>query len=353
MSHAEQRKPKVLAVDDNAEALAALKDLLQESGYEVLTAEDGRAAFNQIESERPDLVLLDVVMPELDGYEVTRQAKADPELRYIPIILLTGKNSQEEIVFGLDQGADGYIHKPFERDELLARVQSTLRLSKLYQELRESRELNKNLTSQAVERYSYSNILGKSAAMRNVFDLIEKVADSTAPILITGESGTGKELVAKAIHFNSRRRDKAFVIQNCSAFVETLLESELFGYVKGAFTGANRDKEGLFGAAHDGTLFLDELGEMSPALQVKLLRVLQDGGYTPVGSTESRVADVRLVAATNRDLESMVRDGTFREDLFYRVSVINIQLPSLRDRRDDIPLLVESFLSSYAEKNHL
>lgn len=342
---------RILAVDDNTDALFALEQLLLENGYEVITASSGEEAWHALSQQAPDLALLDVVMPGPDGYELVRRAKADTKLQYIPLVLLTGKSELEDIIFGLDQGADDYIVKPFQSTELLARVNASLRKAGLYKQLKKSHDENRNLRDQVVKRYSFSNIIGQSAKMHQVFDLIEKVAESTAPILITGDSGTGKELVARSIHYNSGRRDQAFVAQNCSAFVETLLESELFGSIKGAFTGANRDKPGLFESADGGTFFLDELGEMSQALQVKLLRVLQDGTFTPVGATKPKQVDVRIVAATNRDLDQMVKDGSFREDLFYRISVINIALPPLRERREDIPLLIEHFLQESSSRS--
>jgi transcriptional regulator with PAS, ATPase and Fis domain len=222
-----------------------------------------------------------------------------------------------------------------------------MRTQKLYSELRSVTRMNTELASRAAERHSFANLIGKSSSMRDIYALIEKVADSHVPILITGESGTGKELVASAVHYNSSRKGRAFVVQNCSAFNENLLESELFGHLKGSFSGAIRDKQGLFEVADGGTFFLDELGEMSVALQAKLLRVLQDGTFMPVGATKQRKVDVRVVAATNRNLQEMVSKGTFREDLFYRLNVVNIRIPPLRERKVDIPLLIEHFLRKH------
>ena len=336
----------ILAVDDNPEGLFALEATLSAAGYRVVTATSGEEALAVARSERPDLILLDVNMPKPDGYAVTRELKADPELRFSTIVLLTARGSLDDVVYGLAQGADDHIKKPFDREELLARVAAALRVRSLYEELRSSSKERTRLQRRAEETSSYANIIGASQAMRAVFDLLDKVKDAEVPVLITGESGTGKELIASALHFQSVRKSKPFIIQNCAALQEQLLESELFGHVKGSFTGAIRDKEGLFEAADQGTLFLDEVGEMSPQLQAKLLRVLQDGTFTPVGSTSSRRAKVRVVAATHRDLKDMVSKGTFRQDLYYRLNVVPVRLPSLRERQTDIPLLVEFFLKS-------
>ncbi len=341
----------ILAVDDDEDQLFALQKLLQNAGYSVFTATNGEEAWSKLVKTPPDLALIDVVMPKLSGFDLVTRIKADPHLRYVPVALLTAQSSLEDIIQGLEKGADNYILKPYEKDELIARVRAMLRLKSLYQELEISSKENQTLRAEAGERYNFRNIIGGSSVMQRVYDLIEKVTDASAAVLISGPTGTGKELVAKAIHFHSPRRDKAFVVQNCSAFNENLLESELFGHVKGAFTGANRDKQGLFEVADGGTFFLDELGEMSAGLQVKLLRVLQDGTFMPVGGTKQKKVDVRVIAATNRDLREMVKLGTFREDLFYRVSVVNIHLPALRERAEDIPVLIEHFLTQIAAKS--
>jgi two-component system response regulator HupR/HoxA len=342
---------KVLAVDDNAEGLFALEQLLRSKGYDVVTASSGGETLAKAESERPDVILLDVMMPAPNGYEVTKILKAHPDLRYIPVVLLTGRDDLKDIVFGLEQGADGYVCKPYESAELIARLHAALRTRSLYAELHRSKIENRRLQNQVAGDLSFGTIIGKSAAMQSLYHIMSKVVESDVPVLITGDSGTGKEVVANALHANGPRRDKSFVVQNCSAFNENLLESELFGHVKGAFTGAVRDKQGLFEVADGGTFFLDELGEMSPALQVKLLRVLQDGTFMPVGGTKQKKVDVRIIAATNRDLEGMVKKGTFREDLYYRLNVVNLQLPRLCDREGDIPRLVEFFLAKMASKS--
>ncbi|MEZ4753387.1 MAG: sigma-54 dependent transcriptional regulator [Bdellovibrionota bacterium] len=344
-------KISIVAADDDQEMLFGLESLLKKEGFNVFTAANGEDAFKLIEEENPDLILLDVMMPKLTGVDVTRKVKQDPVLRFIPLVLVTSKDSIEDILKGFEAGANDYIRKPYKPQELKARVYAALRTRSIYRELKESNTLNQQLIQQTSERSQFSNIIGKSASIREVFSLIEKVADSHVPVLVTGESGTGKELVSRALHFNSPRKAKPFIVQNCSAFNENLLESELFGHVKGSFTGAFKDKAGLFKAADGGTFFLDELGEMSPALQVKLLRVLQDGTFTPVGSTQLETVDVRIVAATNRDLKKMVVEGTFREDLYYRLNVVNIVLPALRERRVDIPLLVEHFLEQHSKKH--
>jgi DNA-binding NtrC family response regulator len=342
---------KILAVDDNPEALFALEQLLISRGFDVVTASSGKETIEKAESERPDLILLDVVMPEPNGYEVAKMLKSHPELRYTTVVLLTGKDELKDILFGFEQGADDYICKPYQSAELVARVHAALRVRKLYGELKDARVANRHLQAKLEENFSFGAIIGQSPAMKDLYQVMAKVIDSDVPVLITGESGTGKEMVATALHANGPRKDKAFVVQNCSAFNENLLESELFGHVKGAFTGAMRDKQGLFEVADGGTFFLDELGEMSPALQVKLLRVLQDGSFMPVGGTKQKKVDVRVIAATNRNLEEMVQKGTFREDLYYRLNVVSLRLPPLRQRVGDVPLLVQFFLSKIAAKS--
>lgn len=341
----------MLAVDDDPGGLFALRQLLTTHGFEVITASSGAETLARAAAERPDLVLLDVMMPPPDGYEVTRILKRDPELRYIPVILLTGRDELADIVYGLDQGADDYVGKPFNSAELLARLHAALRVRALYTELRQARQTNRELAARVEEHFPFESIIGRSQPMAELFRMMSKVVDTDVPVLITGASGTGKEVVATALHLHGPRREKALVVQNCSAFNDNLLESELFGHVRGAFTGALRDKQGLFEAADGGTFFLDELGEMSPALQVKLLRVLQDGTFLPVGGTKPKRVDVRIIAATNRDIEEMVQQGTFREDLYYRLNVVNLRLPPLRERSGDVPLLVQAILKKIALKS--
>lgn len=343
-------KTVVLAVDDNTDALYALAQVLEHNGYQPVTTSDAGSAIELARECKPSIILLDVVMPNVTGYQLTKQLKADPALRYIPIILLTAKDTLAEIVFGLDQGADDYVIKPYDQELLLARLRAALRLAALYQELRTTQQQNSNLLTQLTDQMGVEQIVGESTRMKEVFSLIDKLSKSDSSVLISGASGTGKELVARAMHFRSNRRENPFVARNCAAFAETLLESELFGYQRGAFTGAQRDTPGVFEAADGGTLFLDEVGEMSQALQAKLLRVLQDGVVVPVGSNTPKQVEVRVLAATNRDLLQMVEAGKFREDLYYRLNVINVTLPSLTERREDIPLLIEHFLLRGGER---
>ncbi len=341
----------ILAVDDDSDALFALEALLAGAGYRVLTAPNGKAALKLADQDNPDIIIMDVMMPEMNGFEAAAEFKADPVLKYIPLILLTSRDDLDAILTGLNAGADDYLIKPFKKEELLARVKATLRMRKLYKELRSSQNNNEKLRTRLNEQYNFGNIVGSSSAMQAIFELIDKVKDADAPVLIQGESGTGKELVANALHLHGSRKAGPFVVQNCAALNDQLLESELFGHVKGAFTGALKNKPGLFEVADGGTFFLDELGEMSPGLQVKLLRVLQDGSFTPVGGTVQQRVDVRIIAATHRNLREQVKIGAFREDLYYRLNVVNIQLPPLRERASDIALLTEHALQKFSQKN--
>jgi DNA-binding NtrC family response regulator len=328
---------KVLAVDDNTDALYVLEQALLEYGFAVITASSGREAIERAQREQPALILLDINMPGMDGYEVTTALKAAPETAALSIILLTALNTLEDVARGLDLGATDYMTKPFRAEELALRLHVVGRHRRIETEVHD-------LRNQLRAQKNFGNIIGKSPAMQNLFSVLEKVKDANVPVLIMGESGTGKELIARAIHYNSPRRDMPFVVQNCSAFNDNLLESELFGHVKGSFTGAIRDKEGLFAAADGGTFFLDELGEMSPALQVKLLRVIQQGTFLPVGGTKERKVDVRIVTATHRDIPAMVTAGAFREDLYYRLNLVTLRLPPLRERTEDIPLIIDHIL---------
>lgn len=337
-------KIRILAVDDDPDGLFALQTVLEEAGFDVVTAKDGNETFAKLQSALPDLALIDVMMPGIDGFEVSRRAKADPVLKYIPLVLLTARASLDDIVHGLEQGADDYIKKPFDRTELLARVNALLRVRKLYRELEGQTEYNRSLRAELDKRSPVSGTVARNQKMQEVLELINKVAPSKLPVLVTGESGTGKELIARAVHTASDRKDKPFVVQNCSTFNENLLESELFGHVKGAYTGAQGAKRGLFEVADGGTFFLDELGEMSPNLQAKLLRVLQDGTFIPVGDTRERKVDVRIVAATNKDLKKLISENKFRDDLYYRICGVHVSLPPLRERREDIPALVDHFI---------
>ncbi len=309
-------------------------------GHSVLTARDATEALDLVSSQPLDLVLCDIKMPGLNGLELVRQIhELVPDL---PCIVITGYSSAEHSVEALRAGAFWYLEKPFDQshlDVVRRLVEQAIELGRLKAE-------NRLLHSQLRSRYRFENIVGSSPRLRQVLELVDKVADSESTVLITGESGTGKELIARAIHFNSRRADRMFVTVNCGAIPEELLESELFGHVRGAFTNAVSHRDGRFSIADNGTLFLDEIGDMSPSLQVKLLRVLQDRTFEPVGSSKPITVNVRVLAATNQNLEVAIRERRFREDLFYRLNVIPIQVPPLRERREDIALLVQHFLEA-------
>ena len=332
---------KILVVDDTPSNVKALRLRLAAEGYEVLEALDGPAALRLAESEPPDLVLLDVMMPDMDGYEVCRRLKARQEDDFIPVIMVTAKTETEALVKGFNEGADEYITKPFEPLELMARVKSMLRIRRMYQE-------NSHLRRQIAAREGFDEVVGCSRAMENIYAMLPQVAERAAVVLLTGETGTGKELMARYIHRHGPQQQGRFVVVNCGALSENLLDSELFGHRKGAFTGAGEDHIGLFEAANGGTIFLDEIGETSAGMQVKLLRVLQEGEVVRVGETEPRPARARVIAATNRDLDEEVRQGRFRKDLYYRLSVFPIELPPLRQRREDIALLADHFLERHA-----
>ncbi len=335
---------RVLVVDDEQSMRNMLAIALQQEGYEVVTAEDGEAARREIEARSVDLIVSDIRMPGLDGIEVLRFAR-----EHTPgteVILVTAYASTASAVEALRLGAYDYIIKPFDIDELKLTVQRAL-------EVKELRKENVDLKLQLTDRHRLGDLVGKSEAMARVFELIKRVTDSDFTVLITGGSGTGKELVARALHTGGRRKDKPFVTINCAAVPAQLLESELFGHKRGSFTGADRDKDGLFVAAEGGTLLLDEIGEMPLEMQPKILRALEDGRVRPVGATTETEVNVRLLAATNTDLQKAVDDGRFREDLFYRLNVIEIDLPPLKDRPDDVFMLAEYFLSQLrAEARH-
>jgi two-component system response regulator PilR (NtrC family) len=308
----------------------------------VLVAEDGRAALDMMRRQRVDILITDIRMPEMSGVDVLREAKQiDPE---IISIIMTAFATADTAVEALRLGAADYVNKsPNAAHEVRLRVAKELERKRL---LRENVLLKRALRTS----HQFSNIIGTSGPMLAVFQLIETIAPTGSTVLITGESGTGKELVARAIHFNSLRKDRPFVAVNCGALPETLLDSELFGHMRGAFTGADTNKKGLIEVAGKGTVFLDEIGEMSPLVQVKLLRVLQERRYRRLGGTDEVEADIRIIAATNRDLSKMVAEGTFREDLYYRINVIPIRLPSLRERTEDIPLLADHFVARFASE---
>jgi two-component system, NtrC family, response regulator PilR len=336
---------QLLIVDDEASLLEFLALLFQEDDYRVTTADSAARARELLHRDSFDLVLCDITMPDGNGLDLLEEIKDECGER-TAVIMMTAYTSTAAAVEAMKRGAYDYVSKPFDVDELKILVKKALDKIELYDE-------NVYLRRELEGRYTFSNIIGKSRRMREIFDLIEKVAKTPSTVLIHGESGTGKELIARAIHFNSPRAERRFLSINCGALPENLLESELFGHERGAFTGAVRDKSGLFQEAHGGTLFLDEIGEMSPAMQVKLLRALQERVVRKVGSTTEDAVDARIIAATNRDLREAIAQGTFREDLFYRINVIPIELPPLRQRREDIPLLVEHFARKYCSETGL
>lgn len=329
---------KILVVDDERSMRDFLSIMLKKAGYDVTTAVDGEEADKILHKDIFDLVITDLKMPKVDGLQVLKTVKElSPDT---VVIVITAFASTETTVEAMKEGAYDYITKPFQNDEMKIRIRKALEKRRLSAE-------NVLLKKELKDRAVFDNIIGKSEKMQKVFELVRKVSDSMSNILIYGESGTGKELIARAIHFNSRKKDKPFVTINCGALPEGLLESELFGHMKGSFTGAVFNKEGLFEVANGGTIFLDEVGETSPAIQVKLLRVLQDKEFKRVGGTKEIKVDVRIITATNRDLTKAVAEGKFREDLYYRLNVIPITLPPLRERADDIPLLADHFLGKF------
>jgi len=331
----------ILIVDDEQSYRQLLSLVFEGDGHKIRTAMNGRQAIELLEESPADVIISDVKMPDMDGIEMLRTVRET--LPDLGVILMTAFASVETAREAFKLGADDFIQKPFDVEELKLIVRKTLEKQELIVENRAFKRAQR-------DRGSIKNIVGTSSKMDAIFQMIETVAEVQSTVLITGESGTGKELVARAIHDQSPRGERPFISINCGAFTETLLESELFGYVKGAFTGANTNRKGLFEAADKGTIFLDEIGEMSPAMQVKLLRVLQERRVRPVGAHDELSIDARVIAATNRDLKQMSGDGTFREDLFYRISVIPIHLPPLRDRAEDIPELVDHFMRKFCDQ---
>jgi len=330
----------ILIVDDEKNYLVVLEALLAPEGYEVVTENSARSALGLIKESDIDLVITDMKMPEMSGMELLDESKkAKPDL---PVIMMTAFGTIELAVEAMKKRAFDYITKPFQNEELKLTIRKAL---ENYRLIRENRRLSEALSS----RFGHGNIIGKSKSMLEIYDLIGKVSQSKASVLITGESGTGKELIAQAIHYESPRKDRPFISINCGALTETLLESELFGHEKGAFTGAVAMKKGRFELADGGTLFLDEVGEMPPALQVKLLRVLQEMEFERVGGTKTIKVDVRVLSASNKNMKDLVEEGLFREDLFYRLNVIHIGVPLLRERTEDIPLLVHHFIEKYRQ----
>jgi two-component system NtrC family response regulator len=330
----------ILIVDDEPNYLVVLSELLKEEDFEVLTAQRGEEGLRIVEETDLDLVITDMRMPGMDGVELLRAVKSYNV--NLPVIMITAFGEVEKAVIAMKAGAYNYLVKPFNNEELLVNIRKAI---EHYTLLRE----NLRLRDEARIRFGFANIIGKNARMQEIYRLIEKVAPTPASVLITGESGTGKELVARAIHVNSPRENGPFISVNCAALPETLLESELFGHERGAFTGATSLRKGRFELADSGTLFLDEIGDIPLSLQSKLLRVLQERSFERVGGDRSISVDVRIITATNRDLKDEVDEGRFREDLYYRLNVLHIHMPPLRERADDIPMLTEHFINKFAK----
>jgi DNA-binding NtrC family response regulator len=372
-----QTSERILLVDDIAENLSVLSASLEPGGYELLVATSGVEALALAAKAVPDLILLDILMPDLDGLETCRRLKEDPRTRDIPVIFLTARNEVEVVVAGFRSGGVDYVVKPFQAEEVLSRAATHLRLSRLTRELLEKNRALERRSAELLEetrrrhtvetalqqaddrlaafsdleadRSNLAGLMGDSPQIRRILEDVQRLhAFAQTSVLLTGESGTGKELIARAIHFRSQRARAPFVPVNCVAIPSELAESMLFGHVKGAFTGATSDRKGCFELAHRGTLFLDEIGDMPTSLQVKLLRVLEDGWVTPVGATSPRQVDVRVVAATNADLQARITAGSFREDLYFRLARYAIVTPPLRERLEDVLLLARHFLRLFA-----
>ncbi|MEW6196881.1 MAG: sigma-54 dependent transcriptional regulator [Bacteroidota bacterium] len=332
---------KILIADDEKPIRDSLKMVLEEEGYSTDTAADGEEALKKIESENFDIVITDIKMPKLDGMQVLETAsKTVPETFFI---IMTAYASVKTAIDALRLGAYDYLIKPVEFDDVIIRIKRLLDYKKLAVE-------NKSLRQRISSDTGFTNLIGKSDSMKKVFDIISQVAPTNSNVLIMGKSGTGKELVAKAIHFNSKRKDKIFLPINCGAISENLIESELFGHKKGSFTGAADDKQGLFKVADGGTLLLDEIGDLPLNMQVKLLRAIEDKEFFPVGGTKPVSTDVRIIAATNQNLFDKTKTGEFREDLYYRLNVVEIKLPTLNERKEDIPLLINHFVEKYCNE---
>ncbi|HEV2855359.1 MAG TPA: sigma-54 dependent transcriptional regulator [Thermoanaerobaculia bacterium] len=335
-------RPRLLIVDDEASMVDFLSLLFQGEGYDVTPARSVEEARRRLERGSFNLVLCDILMPDGNGLDLLREIKAAGD-GSTPVIMMTAYTSTKSAIEAMKLGAADYVSKPFDVEELKIVAQKAIERAELADE-------NVYLRRELEQKYTFNNIIGKSGRMQAVFSLIDRIARTSSTVLIHGESGTGKELIARAIHFASPRSTRRFLSINCGAMPENLLESELFGHERGAFTGAVRDKKGLFQESDRGTLFLDEIGEMTPSMQVKLLRAIQEKVVRKVGGTEEEPVDVRIITATNQDLEARIQTGEFREDLYYRINVLPIHLPPLRQRREDIPLLVEFFLQKYSKQ---
>ena len=366
MSEPDLQGAKILLVDDQPANLDILSDLLESQGYNVHLAPSGTIALKSAVRVVPDLILLDVMMPEMDGFEACRRLKEDDATKHIPVIFITARDLEEDVVTGFRTGGVDYITKPFKEEEVLVRVETQVRVNRLAQELVEKNEAlaEKNLELEAeiaqrkvlkgqlkreTERWGLDGFIGESQAVKAIFEQVELMQDNpTTSVLITGESGTGKELIARAIHFGGPREEAPFVPVNCNAIPGELVESALFGHVRGAFTGANEDRAGHFEMADKGTLFLDEIGDMPVDLQGRLLRVIEDGEVWPVGASAGKQVDVRVLAATNADLQEKMDAGTFRQDLYFRLARYTVTAPALRNRKEDIPLLAKHFLRLFS-----
>jgi len=332
---------KLLIIDDEQSILDLLNMVFEKQGYAVENALSAEKALNMIDEDDFDLVLTDVKLPRKSGMDILKYIKKNKP--QIPVIMITAYGTIKQAVEAFKAGAVDYVLKPFDVEELKIIVEKGFKERRLKEE-------NVFLKKELKDRYSFKNMIGHSKPMQEIFGLIEKISGTDSTVLITGESGTGKEMAARAVHFHGKRKDKPFITVNCGALPENLLESELFGHVKGAFTGAVAHKKGMFQVADKGTLFLDEIGEMSPPTQVKVLRAIQEKTIRRVGGTEEIPVDVRIISATNQDLKEKLKQGTFREDLFYRLNVISLNMPPLRERKEDIPALVHHFLEKHCEK---
>lgn len=337
----EKSRAKILVVDDEASIREFLQIMLKRERMQVDLAENGKLAWEKVQNEEYDLIISDIQMPEMSGIELLAKVKErDPNAL---MLMITAFGSTETAVEAMKLGAFDYLTKPFKIEDVKIRITKALENRNLVRD-------NVRLRKEVGEKYQFSSIVGQAPSMMRIFELIRRVAPTPSNILVTGESGTGKELVAKSLHYNSPLADNPFISVNCGAIPENLMESEFFGHVKGSFTGAVADKKGYFEAADGGTLFLDEIGELPLQMQAALLRALADGTFQPVGASESVSSNVRIVAATNRDLEAEIEKGNFREDLYFRLNVIHIKVPSLKERKEDIPLLVEHFVQHFSER---
>jgi len=337
----DEEKKIILVVEDEKPLRIALCNVLQDEGFCILEAEDGKIALELMRDNRPNLIITDLKMPKVDGMKLLKRIKEIDQT--LPVIVITAYGTSSTAIDAMKHGAYDYITKPFDLDEVLMTVKRALSHEALAMEV-------KSLKDELSEKYRIDNIIGNSSQMQEIYKTIGRIAESKATVLIQGESGTGKELVANAVHYNSLRKSGPFIKMNCAALPETLLESELFGHEKGSFTGAVTARRGKFEAAHGGTIFLDEIGEMSPMLQSKLLRILQDQTFDRIGGNQSITVDVRVIAATNKNLEEEVKKGKFREDLYYRLNVVFIQIPPLRNRKEDVIPLIEYFLRKYSSE---